>query len=90
MKYGYARCSTNENKQDIGRQVRELKDAGAEQIFLEYEHGDAVVKKELSSLGLNDSIEHVDFMIGTCDLKITATDKNGEDTVIFSDGEWLI
>lgn len=50
MKYGYARCSTNENKQDIGRQVRELKDAGAEQIFLEYEHGDAVFKKELSSL----------------------------------------
>lgn len=53
-------------------------------------NGATLTKKELSSLGLNDSIEHVDFMIGTCDLKITATDKNGEDTVIFSDGEWLI
>ena len=44
MTYGYARCSTNETKQDINRQVRELKAAGAEEIFLEYEHGDSRVK----------------------------------------------
>ena len=50
MIHGYARCSTNESKQDIDRQVRELKAAGAKNIFLEYEHGDAVVKKQLSSL----------------------------------------
>ena len=50
MDYGYARCSTNESKQDIDRQVRELKAAGAETVFLEYEHGDAAVKKQLSSL----------------------------------------
>ena len=50
MIYGYARCSTNEDKQDIQRQVRELKAAGAQQIFLEYEHGDSVVKQQLSSL----------------------------------------
>ena len=50
MNYGYARCSTNESKQDIDRQFRELKAAGAEQIFLEYEHGDSAVKQELSSL----------------------------------------
>ena len=50
MYYGYARCSTNESKQDIDRQVRELKTAGAEQIYLEYEHGDSAVKHELSSL----------------------------------------
>lgn len=50
MIYGYARCSTNEDKQDIQRQVRELKKAGAENIYLEYEHGDAVVKQELSTL----------------------------------------
>ena len=50
MNYGYARCSTNESKQDIDRQVRELKQAGAERIFLEYEHGDAAVKCQLSSL----------------------------------------
>ena len=50
MIYGYARCSTNESKQDIDRQVRELKQAGAERVFLEYEHGDAAVKCQLSSL----------------------------------------
>ena len=50
MNYGYARCSTNETKQDIDRQIRELKSAGAEQIFLEYEHGDSALKQELSSL----------------------------------------
>ena len=54
MMNGYARCSTNESKQDIDRQVRELKAAGAERVYLEYEHGDAVVKQQLSSL-LEDS-----------------------------------
>ena len=48
--FGYARCSTNESKQDIDRQVRALKAAGAMEIFLEYEHGDAAVKRQLSSL----------------------------------------
>ncbi len=47
MIYGYARCSTNESKQDIDRQVRELKAAGAEHIFLEYEHGDSKIKEQL-------------------------------------------
>ena len=50
MVYGYARCSTNESRQDIDRQVRELKAAGAEQIFLEYEHGDSAVKREQEQL----------------------------------------
>ena len=50
MQYGYARCSTNESKQDIQRQVRELKAAGAEEIYLEYEHGDSQIKQQLSSL----------------------------------------
>ena len=34
MNYGYARCSTNETKQAINRQVRELKAAGAEEILI--------------------------------------------------------
>ena len=46
MIYGYARCSTCETKQEIQRQVRELKAAGAEQIFLEYEHGDSKIKEQ--------------------------------------------
>ena len=48
--YGYARCSTSEDKQDINRQVRELKATGAEEVIFEYEHGDAKVKKELHML----------------------------------------
>jgi DNA invertase Pin-like site-specific DNA recombinase len=50
MEYGYSRCSTNENRQDINRQVRELKAAGAEQIFVEYEHGDAKVKSQQQAM----------------------------------------
>lgn len=50
MIYGYARCSTNEDKQDINRQIRELKDAGADEVVFEYEHGDAKLKKNLSML----------------------------------------
>jgi len=29
MNYGYARCSTNESKQDVHRQIKEPKAAGA-------------------------------------------------------------
>ena len=50
MTYGYARCSTNETKQDINRQVRELKTAGADTIFLEYEHGDSKVKSQQEAM----------------------------------------
>ncbi|MBQ4553301.1 MAG: recombinase family protein [Clostridia bacterium] len=50
MIYGYARCSTNEDKQDINRQIRELKAARAEEVVFEYEHGDSKIKKNLSML----------------------------------------
>jgi len=48
--YGYARCSTNESKQDINRQIKELRAAGAEEVIFEYEHGDAKVKEQLQML----------------------------------------
>ena len=50
MNYGYARCSTNENRQDIQRQVRELKAAEAEEIFIEYEHGDSKIKSQQAAM----------------------------------------
>ena len=60
MIYGYARCSTNESKQEINRQVRELKAAGAEEIFMEYEHGDSKIKEQqglmFASAAAGDSI----------------------------------
>ena len=49
--YGYARCSLAEEKgQDLNRQVRELKAAGAEEIITEREHGDAKAKQNLDLL----------------------------------------
>lgn len=50
MKYGYARCNTSSDKQDINRQIRELKAAGAEEVIFEYEHGDAKLKSSLNML----------------------------------------
>lgn len=52
MIYGYARCSTDETKQDITRQTKELKELGAtdETIYLEYESGTKVDRHELNKL----------------------------------------
>ena len=50
--YGYARCSTNEKRQDIDRQRRELKKMGAtdETIYFEYESGAKDDRIELKRL----------------------------------------
>ena len=49
--YGFARCSLAEEKgQDLNRQVRELKAAGATEIITEREHGDVKVKPHLDLL----------------------------------------
>ena len=52
MEYGYARCSTNESRQDINRQKRELKSMGIKEdnIFFEYESGAKDDRKELNHL----------------------------------------
>ena len=50
MIYGYARCSTHEDKQDINRQIRELKAAGSQEIVFEYEHGDSAVKQRQAAM----------------------------------------
>ncbi|MDR3598493.1 recombinase family protein [Clostridium sp.] len=51
--YGYCRCSTNELKQDITRQIRELKDLGVtdkNNIYKEYESGTKLNRVELNKL----------------------------------------
>ena len=53
MKFGYCRCSTDEKKQDINRQVRELKEMGVtdeKYIYKEYITGTAKNKPELEKL----------------------------------------
>ena len=53
-------------------------------------NGADMTKEELLSHGLNSSIEHVDFMVGTKDLEITAETKSGDILKIFENGEWAI
>ena len=52
MNYGYARCSTNESRQDISRQVRELVKMGVpeENVFLEYESGTKENRAQLQAM----------------------------------------
>lgn len=52
MIYGYCRCSTNETKQDVNRQKRELKIMGVDDnsIFLEYESATKLNRPELTKL----------------------------------------
>ena len=43
---------------------------------------------ELHAMGINESLIHVDFMIGTEDLSVTAITESGERVAIFVDGNW--
>ncbi len=44
--------------------------------------------EEALKRGINDSVNHVDFMIGTKDMCITGTTPDGEEIQIFKDGNW--
>ena len=44
--------------------------------------------QEMKDKGLNESMIHVDFMIGTSDLTIDAVTKDGKKISIFKDGTW--
>ena len=44
--------------------------------------------EECRALGVNDSMVHVDFMIGCADLNIDAITRDGQTIAIFRDGNW--
>jgi aminopeptidase len=46
-------------------------------------------KEELISLGVNDSMIHVDFMIGTDDLEVSGITEDGTEVAIFRNGDWV-
>ncbi len=75
MIYGYARCSTNEQLQDINRQVRELKQKGATNrtIYREYESGMKAERAELSKL--LDIVKEGDTVLATEVSRITRSTK---------------
>lgn len=52
------------------------------------EGGRDMTKEELKARGLNDSITHVDFMVGTPDLSIVGTTQDGREIPIFVDGNF--
>ena len=52
--------------------------------------GAEMTVKELKKLGVNDSVEHVDFMIGSPDLSVTGIGYDKSETPLFVDGEWVI
>ncbi len=53
-------------------------------------NGSNLTKSELSKLGANDSVEHVDFMIGTDDLRVEGITKDNKKITLLNDGEWVI
>ena len=49
---------------------------------------ETMTKEELTKLGVNDSLIHVDFMIGSRDLEIVGITKRGTRVPIFTYGNW--
>ena len=47
-------------------------------------------KEALKAHGLNDSITHVDFMVGTSDLSIVGTAYDGREIPVFADGNFAL
>ena len=75
MIYGYCRCSTNETKQDVNRQKRELKKLGAADstLYFEYESGTKVNRPEL--MKLLDTVQAGDTIVTTEISRITRSTK---------------
>ena len=58
---------------------------GFSNVLKDYEK---YTEAEAHEKGINDSITHVDFMIGTSDLSIIALTEDGKEVQIFENGDW--
>ena len=75
--YGYARCSTNESRQDINRQKRELKKLGVKEdknIYWEYESGAKTERPEFQKL--LDTVKMGDTIAATEVSRLTRSTKH--------------
>ncbi|GEM01047.1 aminopeptidase [Halolactibacillus halophilus] len=54
------------------------------------EGGAKMSDEELDAHGVNDSLTHVDFMIGSAELDIDGVLENGETEAVFRKGEWAL
>jgi len=52
--------------------------------------GADMTAEEKLAAGVNDSLIHVDFMVGTADMSITGITAEGERVPVFVNGEWAI
>ena len=84
MIYGYARCSTNAELQDVYRQVRELKQQGAtdDTIYCEYESGMKADRPELNKL--LKAVDSGDTIISTEVSRMTRSTKQLCEIIEFS------
>lgn len=87
MIYGYARCSTNEDLQDVKRQVRDLMMIGVDEqnIYKEYQSGTKVNRVELNRL-LN-IVQEGDCIIATEVSRITRSTKQLCEIIEFAKGK---
>lgn len=54
------------------------------------EYGPDMNDEELDAHGVNNSLTHVDFMVGTSDMNIVGETEDGRKIDIFKDGNWAI
>lgn len=54
------------------------------------EGGKSMTQEELEAHGLNHSLTHVDFMVGSADMNIFGITEDGKKEQIFEDGNWAI
>lgn len=53
------------------------------------ENAENLDEEELEKLGVNVSLNHIDFMIGTSDLEIIGVDESGNESYIMKDGNFV-
>ena len=54
------------------------------------EGGESMAREEVQAHGLNYSMTHVDFMVGTADLSIVGTTHDGREVPVFVNGNFAI
>ncbi len=52
--------------------------------------GNDMTERQLAEHGMNQSLQHVDFMVGTKDIDIDGIGYDGSVVALFRDGEWVI
>ena len=75
MNYGYGRCSTNEKKQDISRQIRELKNQGVDEENIYFEYASGIKEDRIQLKKLLEIVKSGDTIVATEVSRITRSTK---------------